>query len=338
MFSANKHFTLRDNILKGLIQDCLLGNYKRHYAMKQMANIYCIIVTFNGERWIEQCLNSVVGSSIKCSTIVIDNQSSDDTIQIIKSKFPQIKLIQNEKNIGFGKANNIGINLAIERGADYFFFLNQDAWVETDTISKLVEAHDDQPLYGILSPLHLYNNQKLDKKFKSYLGGTGDEIIDRFSSEGSKKIIDVKFINAAIWSVSRECIDEIGLFAPIFDHYAEDLNFVHRCKYHNIKAGVLPHAKAYHVREQNPTKGLKIALKRQLTRDKSYWQGILLNINHSFIRQMLYLFLNCLKEIIKSIFLFRFKTIFVIGNRVKCLPLVVELNIQRGEMKKKRPF
>ena len=306
--------------------------------MKHFINVHCIIATFNGEKWIEQCLKSVFRSSVQSSVVVVDNDSSDSTVQIIKEKYPQVVLIENNTNLGFGKANNIGIKKAFEQGADYFFLLNQDAWVEPDTIRKLIDMQKKQPRYGILSPLHLKDNQNLDEKFRSYLNGNGDDIINGVYSKENKAIIDVKFVNAAIWLVSRKCFEEVGLFAPIFGHYAEDLNFVHRCKYHNVKVGVLPHARAYHAREQNPPKELNVPFGKLLSREKSYWQGILLNINHSLTRQLFYLFFNSIKEIIKSIFLFRFKTIFVVLNRVKCLPMIGELNTHRAEMNKKGSF
>jgi GT2 family glycosyltransferase len=86
---------------------------------------------------------------------VVDNNSADDTVNFIKANYPEVTLLEQNKNLGFGKANNIGISLAMKNEADYVFLLNQDAWVQPDTIEKLVSAHQREPQFGILSPMHL---------------------------------------------------------------------------------------------------------------------------------------------------------------------------------------
>ena len=89
--------------------------------------VLVIIVSFNGEDWIEQCLNSLAQSRIPLQILVIDNASTDRTIEIITNKFCTVKLLQNKENIGFGSANNQGFYIALERKVDYLFLLNQDA-------------------------------------------------------------------------------------------------------------------------------------------------------------------------------------------------------------------
>lgn len=301
--------------------------------MDRREKIYCIIASYNAEKWIEKCLNSIVASSLDCHIVVIDNKSTDRTTELIKSDFPLVKLIENVENVGFGKANNIGIKWAYSEGADYFFLLNQDAWVEPDTIQKLIKKHQSHPEFGILSPLHFFDCKTLDRKFKSYLKGQGNEIIQNLHSDVSEVIYRVRFVNAAIWMVSRRCIDTVGLFAPIFVHYGEDTNYAHRCGFHKLKIGIYPKAIAYHEREQSPPKENNIELRKLLSRDKSYWLCILLNVKHSFTRQLFFLFFNSIKLILKSIVQLKFNTIVVIFNRIACFTMIPELNTQRKQMK-----
>jgi len=87
-----------------------------------------IIVSYNFEQWIDRCLGSLRRSTSPISVIVVDNGSKDKTTQIIEKNYPEVHLIKTGANLGFGKANNIGIRYAMEQGADYFFLLNQDAW------------------------------------------------------------------------------------------------------------------------------------------------------------------------------------------------------------------
>ena len=91
-------------------------------------NLYTIIITYNGVKWIEKNIQALIDSSTKTKIIIIDNGSVDGTQEIVKS-FKEVKFIQSEINLGL-KANNLGIKLALEQGADYVFLLNQDAWIE----------------------------------------------------------------------------------------------------------------------------------------------------------------------------------------------------------------
>jgi len=121
--------------------------------MKSPLNIYVVIVTYNGMKWIDKCLKDVLQSDIKVNIILVDNCSTDETVHFVRNNYPNIDLVQTDENLGFGRANNIGIKKAIQNDADYVFLLNQDGYVEKDTISKLVLFQIDHPEYGVLSPL-----------------------------------------------------------------------------------------------------------------------------------------------------------------------------------------
>ena len=201
--------------------------------------IAVVIVTFNGEIWIKKNLNSLLKSNYPVDIIIVDNASMDETINIIK-EFSAIELIQNKNNLGFGKANNIGIDLAIKKGAEAIFLLNQDTWIYENTISNLVEVLFENPNIGIVSPLHYTANETtLDENFNTYFNRSRVE-------EESESIRIVPFINAAAWLVSKECFLKTGYFDPIFNHYGEDRNFCERVKYQGYKIGVTKNSAICH--------------------------------------------------------------------------------------------
>src|SRR5689334_9997911 len=101
-----------------------------------MINVYTIVVTHNASKWLNKCFKSLVDSTLPLKIIVIDSGSSDDTCEKIRNGFPEVDLIEVASNMGFGKANNIGIRKAYDAGASHFFLLNQDAWIEPDVIEK----------------------------------------------------------------------------------------------------------------------------------------------------------------------------------------------------------
>ena len=75
-------------------------------------SILVIIVSYNFERWLHPCLNSLRNTNIPVSTVVIDNGSQDNTVDRIRSEYPEVRVIPTGKNLGFGRANNIGMQIA----------------------------------------------------------------------------------------------------------------------------------------------------------------------------------------------------------------------------------
>jgi GT2 family glycosyltransferase len=219
-----------------------------------MANekVVSIVVTYNGSEWIDDCFDSQLFSTIPVKIIAIDNASTDGTPDIIRQKFPSVEIIENKKNLGFGKANNIGIKKALEYGAEYILLLNQDAAIIPGTLGKLIKIFESEAGYGVLSPFHLYSDFQIENSFLNYLNkeNTPDLINDSLTGN-MQEVYNTLYVNAAIWLISKRCLLKVGGFAPIFPHYGEDNNFIHRCEYHKIKVGIVPGAKGYHLRDQN---------------------------------------------------------------------------------------
>lgn len=206
--------------------------------------VLAIIVSYNFMPWIDRCLGSLRQSAMSADIMVIDNASQDDTTATIKEKYPEVKLIENKDNLGFGKANNIGMAYAVKSGYDGVLLLNQDAWIDRDTLSKLINAGKNHPEYGILSPVHLTGNgEKIERGFATYCGVSD---IGKLSKE---EIVSVPFINAAIWYMPVSTLRRIGLFSPIFYHYGEDKDLANRMKYHGCRIGYVPDTFGYHDRE-----------------------------------------------------------------------------------------
>ena len=106
-----------------------------------------VVVNYNVEFFLEQCLNSVRKSLEKVSgeVFVVDNFSIDCSVEMVKQKFPEFTLIANQENLGFSKANNQAMRLA---KGEYILLLNPDTVVEEDTFLKIVEFMDEHPDAG----------------------------------------------------------------------------------------------------------------------------------------------------------------------------------------------
>ena len=219
-----------------------------------MNNLYIIIVTYNAMNWLSQCLESCDGYSV----IIVDNNSTDSTVAYLKANHTDKILLEQTENLGFGMANNIGISYAIKHNAEYVLLLNQDAYLKSNTIKILVETHKTNSQFGILSPIHLNGNgKKLDKNFSYYLTYEknemfySDSILDNLTG-----IYDIPFVNAACWLLSKETINNIGGFDPIFFHYGEDENYCQRVLFHNYKIGIVSNAFVLHDRENRKTSNI----------------------------------------------------------------------------------
>jgi GT2 family glycosyltransferase len=222
--------------------------------------IFVLIVTYNAEKWLDFCIGNLRASTIDVIPLVVDNNSSDATVALIKKNYPETILIENNQNLGFGKANNVGIKYAIREGFDYIFLLNQDASVFPDTIENLVNVSVRHPNYLILTPVHLDGSKKLlDHNFSNYLL-KGDKLFSADShtilsdllldSNSIKEVYSVRFVNAALWLLTSKCVEVVGGFDPIFPHYGEDDDFVNRVLYHGHEIGICFKSFGIHDRPQ----------------------------------------------------------------------------------------
>lgn len=216
-----------------------------------MSKVHLIIVTYNAMKWAEKCFSSIRNSSIPANIIVVDNCSTDGTQNYIKTNFPEVEFIQSNENLGFGKANNLGIEAAYKAGADFFYLMNQDAWLFEDSIQKLLDVYNEYPHkneIGILSPMHLDGSEKkLDIFLDKYIAQNFESrIISDFFLNTTKPYYEIKFINAAHWFLPKQTIEKVGGFNPYFFHYGEDNEYANRIKFHKKKFLLATKSKVVH--------------------------------------------------------------------------------------------
>ena len=218
--------------------------------------ILVIIVTYNAMPWAEKCFTSLRKSSIPSDVIVVDNGSTDGSQDFIRTHFPEVELIENNENLGFGRANNIGLQKALDDKYEYAYLLNQDAWILPDTFEKLIAVSQAHPEYGVLSPMQLKaDGRHFEDKFGRNVISRRQEFspffIDDMFFQRVGDVYEVSFVMAAHWLIPAKCLRTVGGFSPTFPHYGEDDNYLNRTNYWKFKIGIVPAAQAIHDRGDN---------------------------------------------------------------------------------------
>ncbi len=261
--------------------------------------VLTVIVSFNFMPWIDRCLSSLKDSSFPTDVFVIDNGSRDDTVNHLTSYYHWVKTHYSPRNLGFGQANNLGFLYALENNYDYVFLLNQDAWVDKESIKTLVNFAMQADNFGIFSPLHLKGDYSgLDTMFSNYVASViGDETSLSYPNLKLRGLQRVGFVNAAAWFIPQRVLHDVGGFDPLFFHYGEDRDFFNRVVFHGWDVGVVFDTSICHDR-QAITKEKKV---RRLT---NYGVARASNLNKPFLGiwtySLLYLVIGSIYSLLRG--------------------------------------
>ncbi len=214
-------------------------------------NLSIIIVNYNVKEFLQNLIHSIykAAQNISYEIIIVDNASDDGSVEFIKDKFPGIKLISNQKNLGFSKANNIG--LAQSKG-DYLLLLNPDTIVGEDTFEKMISFFKSNPDAGlagckILNPdgtFQLACRRSFPGPWTSFCKVTGlsnlfpgSRLFARYNLTylDENKTYEVDAISGSFMMFPRKIYEEIGGLDEQFFMYGEDLDFCYRVQKNNKK-------------------------------------------------------------------------------------------------------
>jgi GT2 family glycosyltransferase len=221
-----------------------------------------IIVNFNAEKLILRCLQAVYETAgpLECEVIVVDNASTDQSVQAVQQNYPQVKLIRNQENVGFAKANNQAAGVARGR---YLLLLNSDAFVHAGTISTLVKYMVSNPDTGAASCRLVYEDGSLQRSCYSFptpfteLWQTLwlDRLFPRSPIFGKFRMTywnydthrDVDWVMGAVIILRREVVEQEGLFDEEYFMYSEEMDLCYRLKQAGWKVSFVPEATATHL-------------------------------------------------------------------------------------------
>lgn len=213
-----------------------------------MKKIFVIIVTYKGKCWYDKCFASLRKSTIPVQTVVVDNSPGNEDVDYIQTNYPEIHIIKSNDNLGFGKANNLGLRYALDNECDYVFLLNQDAWlIQNDVLEQLLRISERHPECAILSPLHLTADKlQLSIQYENTKHMYSQQILNDLFCGRMKELYITDYVNAAAWFIPRYTLEIVGGFNPLFHLYGEDDDYLNRVHYHKLKVAICPSLKIIH--------------------------------------------------------------------------------------------
>jgi len=210
-----------------------------------------IIVNYNVKEFLQNLIHSIEKATLNLTKeiIIVDNASDDGSVDFIKDKFPEVKLIANKKNLGFGKANNLGLKIA---AGEYILLINPDTLVAEDTFEKMIQFFNDTPAAGlagckILNPdgtLQLACRRSFPGPWTSFTKVTGlstlfpkSKIFARYNLTylDENKSYEVDAISGSFMMMRRSVYDKVGGFDEQFFMYGEDLDLCYRIQKSGFK-------------------------------------------------------------------------------------------------------
>ena len=224
-------------------------------------DVSVIIVNYNTKELTMNCIKSVYSSKTQYSyeIIVVDNDSSDGSADSINRFYPEVKLIENKSNIGFGRANNQAAGIAKGR---YLYVLNSDTTIENDVIERVVSYGDSNQSVGVIGTKVINPDGKLQENFyksPSFLSElvffTGSIIkslnwfpfhLNKYKKYPLNKPFEVDTIAGCSMFIKRKVYEATGLFDEKFFMYYEDSEFCYRARQHGFKNVYFPEVVVTH--------------------------------------------------------------------------------------------
>jgi GT2 family glycosyltransferase len=219
--------------------------------MTETPLVISVILNTNRRADTLECLASLGASTYaRQQAIVLDNHSTDGSVEAIRAAFPAVDVVQLPENRGYAGNNNVGIRLAIERGADWVFVLNEDTVLDPACLERLLEVGLSDPKIGIVGPLVYHHDEPgviqsagggMSARWEGFHHGQNEPDRGQFPRPH-----DVQWISGCGILVRRDVIDQIGGIDERFFIYWEETEWCTRAGEAGWRIVQVPAAKMWH--------------------------------------------------------------------------------------------
>lgn len=217
--------------------------------------VVIIILNWNRKKDTIECLESIKQITYpNYEILLVDNGSTDGSVEYFREHYPDIEIIVNKNNIGYAEGNNVGIRKAMGNGVDYVLILNNDTVVDPEFLDELVKVAESDPWIGFAGPKVYYYNYKQKKDSINFAGGKLDMWKGRTYHIGLNEvdsgmydgIKEVDYVEGSCLLLRKEVIKEIGLFDPVYFAYWEENDLCMRGHKAGYISVFVPKAKIWH--------------------------------------------------------------------------------------------
>jgi GT2 family glycosyltransferase len=214
--------------------------------------VYIILVNWNGKEDTLACLDSLQKIAYTNHKIlVVDNASTDGSVEAVHKKDTEIEIIRNDKNERFARANNQGMAQALSRGADYVLLLNNDTIVDSAFLNFLIERAESDPAIGMVGGKIYYADRPdfiwfaggIIKLWQGLIAHIGIREVDTGQFD---RPYEIDYVTGCCLLASRNCIKAIGELDESYFMYTEDADWCWRARRAGFKIYFEPHAKIWH--------------------------------------------------------------------------------------------
>jgi GT2 family glycosyltransferase len=217
-----------------------------------MPQLSVILLNYNGARDTIDCVGSLRKSSFKdFEVVVVDNASSDDSVDLLKARCPDVTLLVNNRNLGFAGGSNIGIRHALKKGSEFLLLLNNDTTVDPDVLGILVKTMEENPQAAIVGGKIYYSDRPnviwFAGGYFNANSGFGDHYGKSEEDRGQyNKVRECDFITGCCMLIRSEVCQKIGFLDQSYFLYYEDADFCTRARRAGYSVLYLPGAIIYH--------------------------------------------------------------------------------------------
>ena len=210
-------------------------------------SVFILVLNWNGLEDTLECLTSLHDVEyINCRIVAIDNGSRDGSVEKIRKYFPAVEIIENEQNMGYAGGNNVGIQYALDNGAEYIFILNNDTIVDKGIVTELVAAskiHKDCGIFG--AKIYYYAEPEM-----IWYGGTewdADRLTFVHDAHfATENITKTAYACGCAFFIPSKIVRQIGMMDPLFFLTYEEVDWCYRARKSGIESYLVPTAKVWH--------------------------------------------------------------------------------------------
>jgi GT2 family glycosyltransferase len=220
-------------------------------AVNTHPHVSIILLNWNQPEFTLACLESLDHVEYPSfDVIVVDNGSVDNSVPLIRQRFPGVTLLENPENLGFAGGNNVGIQHALERGADYLLLLNNDTEVAPNMLRALVDVGEAEPGVGALGPkIYYYDHSNVIWSAGGAIDRFGEpsHLLENTVDEGlPDRVQDVDYVTGCAFMVKRRVVEAVGALDPRFFIYFEETEWCARIRRAGFRITYVPQARMWH--------------------------------------------------------------------------------------------